>query len=252
MIYNVIKYKILRKIPFFRNYFVQILEGRLKGLKWGLHASEFKCLIGTYESETQEVFEKYIEPNHTVYDIGANVGYFSLFASIITGEMGKVYSFEPIKDNLNMLTKHVDLNNINNVVVYNYAIADCDKNIKFTNSENKSANTYITNSPMFDSSPVINIQARSLDSLFIEDKLSPPNFIKIDIEGAEYDALKGAQEIIKKYCPVIYISTHENHLKGVESLCKLFLSTLNYELTLINVNHDTPGIKDYIAVYKKP
>lgn len=251
MSYNIIKYKILRKMPFSKNSFVSILDGKLKGWKWSLHSSEFKCLIGTYEPETQGVFEKYIKANDIVYDIGANVGYFSLLASFLTGKKGRVYSFEPIKDNMDTLTKHVTLNNINNIKGYNYAIADCNKIIKFTNSENKSANTYICNSPMFDISPTIDIQARSLDSLFLEDKLMPPDFIKIDIEGAEFDALKGAQYIIKKYYPVIYVSTHENHLKGVEYACKLFLMNLNYELTLINVNQDTPGIKDYIAVHQK-
>lgn len=190
-------------MPFFRYLNVKILQGNLKGCKWGLNASTFECLRGDYEPETQNVFLKYINKNNIVYDIGANVGYFTLLAS--------------------------------------------NKQITFTDSENTSANTYIHSSSMIKLSPTTQVQARSLDDLIYNNKLLPPNFIKIDIEGAEFDALKGAEKLIKKYQPIIYISTHENHLKGVEESCKNFLSNLNYDVTLLSINNITTGIKDYIA-----
>lgn len=240
-------YKILRRLPFFRFLNVKILHGNLKGYKWGLNVSTFECLTGNYEPETQKTFLKYIEPNNVVYDIGANVGYFTLIASNLTGKNGKVYSFEPLKKNIAILTTHIKINNAHNVTLYDLAISDVNKKITFTNSDNTSANTYIPSSSMFKISSTIEVQARSLDDLLFNDNLLPPDFIKIDIEGAEFDALKGAELLIKKYQPIIYISTHENHLIGVEESCKNFLSNHNYDLMLLSINDITPGIKDYIA-----
>jgi FkbM family methyltransferase len=238
-------------LPFFKSSIVTILDGKLKGWKWGLHASDFGCLTGRYEPETQDAFIKNIKPNNTVYDLGANVGYFSLLASALIGKNGKVYSFEPIKQNFKLLANHIAINKADNIKVFEFAIADKNKKIVFTNSENPFANTYINSSPMFDISPTIEIEGRSLDSLCFDDKLLPPDFIKMDIEGAEFDALKGAEKLIKQYHPIIYISTHDNHLKGVENLCREFLVQLNYDMLLININEQTPGIKDYIAIYKE-
>jgi FkbM family methyltransferase len=240
-------YKILKRVPFFRYLNVKILQGNLKGCKWGLNVSTFECLTGNYEPETETVFIKHINKNNIVYDIGANVGYFTLLASNLIGKNGKVYSFEPLKKNIAILSKHIKLNSALNVTIYDFAISDINKQITFTDSENTSANTYIHSSSMFKLSPTTQVQARSLDDLIYNNKLLPPDFIKIDIEGAEFDALKGAEKLIKKYQPIIYISTHENHLKGVEESCKNFLSNLNYDVTLLSINNITPGIKDYIA-----
>ena len=165
-----------------------------------------------------------------MYDLGANCGYFSLLASVLTGKKGKVYAFEPMQENIYLLIQHVNANRAFSIHVLGLAITDENKKIVFTDSGNLSANTYIDASPVFNVGKKIELQGRSLDSLVYDDKLLPPDFIKIDIEGAEFDALKGGERVITQHRPVIYLSTHNNHLEGVEEKCKNVLHGLGYEL----------------------
>ncbi|MCK4735830.1 MAG: FkbM family methyltransferase [Methanophagales archaeon] len=136
-----------------------------------------------------EKFETYAKKSEVVCDLGAHVGYYTLLASKAVGKCGKVYAFEPLPWNIIYLKKHIELNNISNVCIFDCAVSNVTGKISFTNGDNKVSNTIGKNSPMFQSGKLIEVNSVTLDDLLEKDDIMVPQLIKMDIEGAEYDAL---------------------------------------------------------------
>ena len=190
----------LRLIP--KHMVLPILQGRLRGKKWVVGAGEHGYWLGSYEMNKRLAFEREIEPSSVVYDIGANVGYFSLLASVLTGEKGKVYAFEPLPRNIEFLKKHIALNKLSNIQVFEAAVSNQSGDAFF----DFGASTAMGH---LSDSGGLRVRMASLDDLFSAGMLDPPDYIKLDVEGAEYDALRGAEEIIDKFQPVLFLDTHQ-------------------------------------------
>jgi FkbM family methyltransferase len=130
-----------------------------------------------------------IKPGMTVLDVGANIGFYSVLLSELVGENGKVYAFEPDTTNFSFLQKNTA--HLKNVVIEKVAVAETDGVIKLYKSEslNVDHQTYdVGESRAFTEIPCI-----SLDSYM---KGAPVNFIKIDVQGFDYYAIKGASKIL--------------------------------------------------------
>src|SRR5215475_6071597 len=91
---------------------VRIVRGPLRGKKWIVGAASHACWVGTYETKNLETFAAAIAPGASVYDVGANVGIYTLLASDKVGPSGKVYAFEPVERNLRYLRQHIALNRL--------------------------------------------------------------------------------------------------------------------------------------------
>jgi Met-10+ like-protein len=96
---------------------VRILRGPLRGKKWIKGAGPNACWVGTYEVDRLRALANAASPGPVVYDVGANVGIYSLLASLRAGLSGKVYAFEPLERNLLYLRRHLTLNKVENCVV---------------------------------------------------------------------------------------------------------------------------------------
>lgn len=183
-----------------------ILQGPSKGKRWIKGSSINGCWLGTYELDKQILFSKYVKPGMTVFDVGANVGLYSLLSSNLIGGNGKVFSFEPLPENIFYLKKHIGLNNLKNVRVIEKAVSDKVSTVRFNFGDNRSAG-YISKHGE------IEVETTSLDE-FIKQGNPLPDLIKMDIEGAEFDALAGAKELLKRKKPVIFLATHSNELRA--------------------------------------
>src|SRR5204863_1439467 len=95
---------------------VRILRGPLRGKKWIKGAGPNAYWIGTYEVARLHALAKAAPQGAVVYDVGANVGIYSLLASFQVGASGKVYAFEPLERNLRYLHGHITLNNLQNCI----------------------------------------------------------------------------------------------------------------------------------------
>jgi FkbM family methyltransferase len=242
------RYRLRCRLPFLRNRPTRIVGGPLKGFHWLPLSGDFECREGTWEPETQELFLKLIPKGAVVYDLGAHRGFFSLLAAKVAGKEGKVVAFEPLERHVRDIMAHSALNGVTNIIPYRFAISDRNGAVAFTELEDHYANTCVPQSPMFNSqSAILRVEARTLDGL-IDEGVPPPHFIKMDIEGAEHDALVGARNTLLRHRPILYFSTHENHLKGVEKKCLDLLATLHYSVSLVKINEVNPENRDYLAV----
>ena len=239
-------------VPFLRNLPVAIRNGPLAGFRWLPSPGDTLYIEGVYEWETQAIFLKMIARGSVVYDLGAHRGFLSLLAARIVGPQGRVVAFEPSSRNERLIRTQAGLNGLAQITSYAFAISSESGTVDFSDLEDDQANTLMKVSPRFAAARSIRqVQSRKLDDL-VELELPAPQFIKMDIEGAELEALAGARQLLARHRPVLFFSVHENHLPGVEKQCLDLLATLDYRVALVQVNALDPAIKDYLAVPMTP
>ncbi len=124
-----------------------------------------------------------INDNDIVMDIGAHVGIFSLFASEFC-KKGKIYSFEPIKENYNMLVSNVNLNEIKNIIPLNLAVSKKNEPVKIYLNSDESAHSIF-----FQGNEFVKVNSATLEKIFDEYEIENCNVMKIDCEGAEYEII---------------------------------------------------------------
>lgn len=152
-------------------------------------------LNSNYEPEETKFVRETVTPGQTVVDIGANIGYYTCLMSKLVGESGKVYAFEPDKENFQLLRKNVETNGLRNVILENKAVADRTRELNLFYSNDKGdQRTYDTR----DGRPSIPVYAVSLDDYFRQRGQSI-GFIKMDIQGSEGEALLGMREVLQHH-----------------------------------------------------
>jgi FkbM family methyltransferase len=204
----------LRLLP--RNLTVRILQGELRGKKWISGSSNHGCWLGSYEFDKQRLLVKAIKTGTVFLDIGANVGFYTLLASVLVGDEGQVFAFEPLPKNIDFLERHLKINDIQNVTVFRAAVSDRTGTASFQEGASNSEG-HLSEKGM------ITVELLSLDDLFFKGILPLPDYMKIDVEGAEFSVLKGAQHILTVGRPTIFLATHGSE---VHSQCLSLLSTL--------------------------
>ena len=172
--------------------------------------------------------------NNIVFDIGAHIGICSLSISKVIKEGGTCYAFEPAKANRRYLETHLKMNNVNNVIVVPYFVGDkCDGCVEFYESTNDSGmnSLCLPENKSITYNKIMRKQL-TLDS-FVARNDCIPGLIKIDVEGAELNVLRGAKTILRRYHPEIIISVHPRHLNilgySVDELTKE-IHDLNYQI----------------------
>ena len=112
----------LRLLP--KGLAIPIVQGSLRGKRWIVGSSNHGCWLGSYETGIQRVFEKWVKPGMTVYDLGAHVGYYTLLASTLVGDGGVVAAFEPLARNQQLPQRHLRINRCANVKIFCAAVSD--------------------------------------------------------------------------------------------------------------------------------
>ena len=175
-----------------------ILQGPLKGRKWIKGSGASGYWLGTYEREHQKILSGLLHEGDVFYDVGAHVGFFSLFASRLVGSSGVVYAFEPLSRNIAYLKQHVTMNKLSNVMVMETAVADYDGEARFEESQSSFMGKITAAGES-------RVSVTRLDSLVDNGVILPPSVMKIDVEGLQDNVLKGAKGILEKYRPSILI-----------------------------------------------
>lgn len=189
----------LRLIP--KQAVLPILQGELRGKKWVVGAGEHGYWLGSYELHKRIAFEREIKPGMVVYDVGANVGFYSLLAAHLVGAGGKVYAFEPLGRNVEYIRQHAALNGFDNIQAFEAAVAAQNGEAYFDPGA-----SIATGRLSEDGS--LRVQQYALDALLAQGEIDPPDAMKVDVEGAEHAVVTGARHIIQAYRPLIFLDTH--------------------------------------------
>lgn len=198
-----------------------ILQGPMRGRRWLAGALNHGCWLGSYETDTQERIGALIGAGDVVYDVGANAGFYTLLAATLVGARGRVVSFEPVPSNLEVLRRHIALNDLVNVEVIEAAVADRDGIAAFSAEGGHGATARLSESGN------LRVRVTTLDTLRSEGRIPAPTLIKIDVEGAEYAVLRGAERLLRDTLPYLIV---ELHTPEMDRLCPAFLRNLGYAI----------------------
>jgi FkbM family methyltransferase len=183
------------------------------GIKYRLDLSEYMEWVifwGLIVEDRSALYPLIKEGNH-ILDVGTNIGETLLNFSKLTGSVGTVIGFEPVKRNYNKCVENISLNKFKNVTVFPVALSDRDETLYFQHAENyNSGGIYMQKSGNTNTDEV---SAIMLDHFVEEHKLNKVDFIKIDVEGFEVNVVKGGLMTIKKFRPVLFVEVDESNLK---------------------------------------
>lgn len=190
---------------------------------------------GSYEPHVASVFSAHVKEGMTVLDIGANAGFFALTAASRVGARGKVFAVEPCQDNLKLLLASARENGFENLEVFLCGASDRPGTVALARSF--STASIATLAPGEEENTDIAL-------VFPLDRLIPSdarvNIIKIDIDGAEYLAMKGASEIVRRSRPLIFTELAPRHLQAISGVgpreyLQLFTS-IGYDMHVLPVS----------------
>lgn len=190
---------------------VVVARGEGAGLRIRTKGVASQYVVGIAEPEIQASLKQCLPPGGTFYDIGANIGFFSLVGSRLVGPQGKVFSFEPMPQCVAQTREHAQLNGLSNITVFEVAVSSRSGTERLLLGRETTWNKLESTGDAPYIEGQILVQTITIDGLAAQEKLPPPDFIKIDVEGAEVDVLKGMAETIRTHRPVIVCQAHSTN-----------------------------------------
>jgi FkbM family methyltransferase len=161
-----------------------------------------------YEPQYVSVLRSLAGVGDTIFDIGANIGFYSVLFSTWVGSRGKVLAYEPDPANLNLLRRNIELNGCQNAVVRPVALSNESGRELFSVDRVTRSTGHLGPGATYGGSifgagkeDFISVVASTLEDEVSE--YGAPNLIKLDIEGGEYNVLAGGTSMLRSRRPLI-------------------------------------------------
>lgn len=181
-------------------------------------------LLGRYEMPVFRLINWYLKPGMVFVDVGANLGDYTLIASRLVGDGGKVVSFEPDPSNYAWLTKSIARNAFVNIEARQEALSDQDGEATLFLGDVSGWHTLkAVQRPS--ARGEVTVKTRKLDNVLF-DRI---DLMKIDVEGAEFDVISGARESLARHRPVLIIDLHPTKGADIPGLLQLLIE-LQYRI----------------------
>ena len=210
-------------------------------------------LSGRYEPTTMYVVQLLLRPGDCFVDVGANAGFFSLAAAAFVGDTGHVIAFEPSSREYASLLANLELNRLSRVTSVQSAIGEKadHADLRIAESVHSGHNTLASGFAYENvhSVQIERVAVTTLDSYASDRNVARIDVVKLDIEGAELLALRGARRILASMRPILILEVFDQGLRKVEGSAEemqLFLQDLRYSLWEID---DATGALSRAAVY---
>jgi FkbM family methyltransferase len=217
---------------------VQVQHGPAQGIWLHLNPRTGRDYFhGDVEPEVQAVLSKYLHPGMTVYDIGANIGFFSLLAARLVGAGGSVVAFEADPEIAARLRENVERNKGAPISVEEKAVWSSSNAVFFARADaevspDRGLGHVIDNDAERSAPGTIRVEAVSIDEHVR--KSGAPDFIKCDVEGAEVEVFRGANKLLNEKRPIILCEMHGDEAR--QTLLKVF-ANLGYRCEKCGKNH---------------
>jgi FkbM family methyltransferase len=233
-------------IPSGARMWIRIPEGLGKG-SWMFAdpRAELGYTNGDHEPWIQELLKSELREGDCYYDVGAHTGFFCLIASRFVGQSGRVVAFEPDPDNAAILRANVTKNDITQVDVMEMAVWSSTVNVTFDRAPEVSNRTAghiaLLGGPGLTH---VLVPALRLDEVVFKEGRLAPQLIKMDVEGAEWDALQGAHRLLDEAKPKLLCEVHDPNEMG--RICD-YLKQFGYVVEEWKPVH--PHYEDYRQLY---
>lgn len=160
-----------------------------------------------HEPGATRVFMDCIKEGDHIFDIGAHLGYFSCVSAALT-KTGTVCAFEVDSNCIDLISRNVSLNQLNNARIFHLAVSNVSSYVSIPASNLPDPGTHIEHTK---GQNYIEVPSITIDE-FISQVNITPNFVKIDVEGAEYMVLQGMKELLKNEDLILLIEIHVKQL----------------------------------------
>lgn len=181
-------------------------------------------------------------------DVGANLGFYSMLAAkAMRNNNGTIHGVEMDAENVGRIQRAIELNHVDNVIVHQVALGSRESEVTYYRVGSSTHTLGVLES---EKTELQNIQVRmtSLDTLAKEFNFSP-DLIKIDVEGAEFEVLKGMTDMLGTNAPKVYMEVHLHHGRGslevfggsLGEILRVFEGN-DYRATALNLD---PGALDF-------
>jgi len=190
---------------------------------------------GSTELPVQRCLARHLSPGDVFYDVGANVGFFSLLATKRVGVDGTVYAIEPVAENAAAIRRNAALNGLKNLEVFEVA-ADEKSGAGELFVTSWDGGSSLLADALSPSEPVQQRQVGvvTLDELIHSERLRPPTFVKIDVEGAELAVLRGMRNTLQDCRPTVLYEVDDGDYASLERRWRAlddFVSEIGYRVT---------------------
>ncbi len=172
-------------------------------------------IYGIREKDQMYIIEQYLTPGATVLDIGANIGYYVIFAAGVAGANADIIAYEPSESNCELLRMNVELNRLSQrVKIYNAAVSDKTGRSKFYVSEKSNLHTlnplYYKGACKGEEQKARSSEVNCVDIYEIIGRHRDIRFVRMDIEGHEVEVLNGLAKAVRDFhvFPDILFETH--------------------------------------------
>lgn len=171
-----------------------------------------RLIWNKFEKDETDYMCKVLKKGDVFIDVGSNIGLFSLIASKIVGDKGKVICFEPSPLTYTRLKENVTINNFNNLDVRNLGLSDSIGELTFYVSNN-GYDAWNSFSPSADNKLELSIKVpvSTLDFELNEIDKSKIKLVKIDVEGWEKFVLQGAKDFLINFNPIVMVEFTEQN-----------------------------------------
>lgn len=230
---------LLRKLLLSADGPSRILRGPARGLQ--MHGATLSNVLSLNEPHLQRIIRRHVHANATVLDIGANTGFFTLMMARQAGPGGKVLAFEAIPSTFAILQQNLDHNGVTNAKACPFAVSDREAELEFRIPRGGAPMaSYYWHQDASDID-IVKVASRPLDN-FAPLQGAVVSFVKIDVEGAEGDVIRGMQGILAACRPVIFIECSDIGRQEVWST----LRALDYACyPAKNTSHQVTAFEEY-------
>lgn len=166
---------------------------------------------GGYEAHETRLMAEAVQAGSTIVDAGANFGWHAIHLAKRVGDSGKVLAFEPIPATYAELSENVAINSCNNLKLFKFALGNETSTISmYLPSTDMGAGAA---SQFLDTGDRVEVSMFRLDDVLEREGVEHVDFIKADIEGGELNLLRGAERLLARCHPVIFIEIVDIHCR---------------------------------------
>lgn len=222
-----------------RRGWIRVIAGAGEGLRLSLahmsvaHAHAGAFPRGWLEVSVQEAMRRLLGPGDVFYDVGANIGFFTLVGARLVGPGGHAVAFEPVPANVEAIRANAALNSIGNVQILEKAAGAGRRQDRLLLVEDLSWSHLESRGWHPQTTVAVDIEVVAIDELVRSRALPPPTLVKIDVEGSEVDVLAGMRETLERHRPAIICELHGTNREFVEAM-----ESVGYEVSNLEAKSD--------------
>jgi FkbM family methyltransferase len=199
-------------------------------------------LMGTFEPDVTRIIETFCQPGWTILDVGANIGAHTLRFGKLAGASGKVYAFEPTEYAYRKLLRNIAIDHLDSTEAFQVAVSNRSQSRQAVNYRS----SWRTDGRNVSGAGIVDFVR--LDDWCAENGIEKVDCVKVDVDGDEWPVLKGAEQILRQYRPLIIIEIGAWHFRRADENPLSLLKELGYRFWDAKTCSEYPDLDGIRAV----